>query len=129
MNVKGDRAQNQGLNALKEVKAPGGMRVDCPYYLRHEKTCHFEGQDCTFCFCPFYPCMDSYTGGMLARGKRSRKWRWSCKEFSWVHELEVVERILKEVREREDEGNLTRGELLRIRRRILSINFGGDEQA
>ncbi len=128
MNVKGDRTQNQGFDTLKEIKAPVGTRVDCPYYLKQGKYCHFEGQDCTFCFCPFYPCMDSYTGGMLVIGKRSGKWRWSCQECRWVHEPEVVERVLKEVREREGEGNLTRRELLRIRRKILGINFGEDEQ-
>nr|WP_269850484.1 cysteine-rich small domain-containing protein [Methanosarcina horonobensis] len=28
-----------------------GGRKTCEYY-----PCHFEGQNCTFCFCPFYPC-------------------------------------------------------------------------
>ncbi|MEX2719995.1 MAG: cobyric acid synthase [Candidatus Wukongarchaeota archaeon] len=126
MNVKGHKAQNQGWDDLKEIKAPVGIRVDCPYYLKYGSTCHFEGQDCTFCFCPFYPCMDPYTGGMMVKGRRSRKWRWSCKECRWVHEPEVVERILKEVREVEGGAKLTREELLKIRRKILGINFEGD---
>jgi len=62
----------------------GGIRVgrrDCEYY-----PCHFEGQDCTFCFCPFYPCNDveSSTGKMV----------WSCVDCTIIHEPEVAEEIL-----------------------------------
>jgi hypothetical protein len=29
----------------------------CPYY-----PCHFEGQQCDFCYCPLYPCLDTSLG-------------------------------------------------------------------
>jgi threonine-phosphate decarboxylase len=37
-------------------KGPLGSNRECNYY-----PCHFESQDCTFCFCPFYPCQDGRT--------------------------------------------------------------------
>ncbi len=67
---------------------------ECEYY-----PCHFEGQDCTWCFCPFYPCLDERTGGKYVTGRRTGKEVWSCKGCRWVHEAgtarEMREEILK----------------------------------
>ncbi|MDO5851530.1 MAG: precorrin-3B C(17)-methyltransferase, partial [Methanobacteriaceae archaeon] len=35
-----------------------GPNTDCEYF-----PCHTYHQNCTFCFCPFYPCGDGSTGG------------------------------------------------------------------
>ncbi len=62
----------------------GGKKGECKYY-----PCHFEGQDCTFCFCPFYPCL-YYEFGRL---KDMRV--WSCMECNWIHEKDNVETVLE----------------------------------
>ncbi len=50
--------------------------------------CHFDGQDCTFCFCPFYPCLDTSLG-MMVEGV------WSCNSCTLVHKAEVAEEIVE----------------------------------
>ncbi|MBN2488168.1 MAG: threonine-phosphate decarboxylase [Methanosarcinaceae archaeon] len=63
-------------------------RSTCEYY-----PCHFEGQDCTFCFCPFYPCEDERTGGKCI--ERSTGGRvWSCSDCNMIHKAEVSQKIL-----------------------------------
>lgn len=54
----------------------------CKYY-----PCHFEGQDCSLCFCPFYPCL-FYKFGEL-KGKI-----WSCVRCEWIHKKENVKRVI-----------------------------------
>ncbi len=63
-------------------------RVDCEYY-----PCHFEGQDCTFCFCPFYPCEDTRTGGKLIP-KSTGGTVWSCIGCRLIHEEKIAEKVL-----------------------------------
>lgn len=65
-----------------------GSNTDCDYY-----PCHFEGQDCTFCFCPFYPCEDSLTGGSWVESSSGGK-VWSCLNCNIVHEEKVVDELL-----------------------------------
>jgi threonine-phosphate decarboxylase len=69
-------------------KGPVGSNRECNYY-----PCHFEGQDCTFCFCPFYPCLDERTEGKWIVGS-SGKEVWSCLECRIVHEPAVVQKII-----------------------------------
>lgn len=64
-------------------------RIDCEYY-----PCHFEGQDCTFCFCPFYPCEDKRTGGELIQ-RPTGGTVWSCAGCRLIHEGEIVDKVLK----------------------------------
>ncbi|WP_456478500.1 cysteine-rich small domain-containing protein [Geoglobus ahangari] len=61
----------------------GIEKGDCEYY-----PCHFEGQDCSFCFCPFYPCLIHETGGML---KDDRV--WSCLRCEFIHKKENAEEL------------------------------------
>ncbi len=65
-----------------------GSKRDCEYY-----PCHFEGQDCTFCYCPFYPCLLYRLGGEIVKSS-SGDYVWSCKNCRWIHERENVEEIL-----------------------------------
>lgn len=60
-------------------------RSNCDYYPCH----HFEGQDCTHCFCPLYPCRDSDLGKFVItkRGKRV----WTCIDCRLVHKPKVAE--------------------------------------
>ena len=60
------------------------QRVSCDRY-----PCHFPDQDCTFCFCPFYPCSDERTGGRLVDGE------WSCEGCVVIHKVEVAERVME----------------------------------
>ncbi|NPV63827.1 MAG: glycerophosphodiester phosphodiesterase [Methanotrichaceae archaeon] len=57
---------------------------NCEYYPCH----HFEGQVCTHCFCPLYPCKDQELGRFVItkRGKRV----WSCIDCKLVHKPEVA---------------------------------------
>lgn len=73
------------LSLFAAMEKPLGA-LDCEYY-----PCHFEGQDCSFCYCPFYPCFIYKLGGHLTRSKN--KVVWSCKNCTWVHERSVVEEI------------------------------------
>ena len=61
----------------------GFEKDDCSYY-----PCHFEGQDCSFCFCPFYPCLIYQTGGEI-KGNAI----WSCMKCSLIHKPEVVQEL------------------------------------
>ncbi len=76
-----ERTLKELFSALEGVS---GSALECRYY-----PCHFEGQDCTFCYCPFYPCLIHDTGGRL-KGKV-----WSCMDCTWVHEQENVEKIIE----------------------------------
>ncbi|WP_406657269.1 aminotransferase class I/II-fold pyridoxal phosphate-dependent enzyme [Methanolobus sp. ZRKC2] len=65
-----------------------GSNFSCDYY-----PCHFEGQDCTFCFCPFYPCKDERTGGQWIESSAGGN-VWSCLYCNIIHEPEVVDDVL-----------------------------------
>jgi glycerophosphoryl diester phosphodiesterase len=60
-------------------------RGNCEYYPCH----HFEGQVCTHCFCPLYPCRDTDLGRFVRtkRGKRV----WTCIDCKLVHKPKVAE--------------------------------------
>jgi adenosylcobyric acid synthase len=73
---------------LTEYK-PGSNR-ECPYY-----PCHFDGQDCSMCFCPLYPCMDAGVGKMVPSRKGGEV--WSCEECYWVHRGDVSREIVKRI--------------------------------
>lgn len=69
--------------ADQPVKATG--KSNCEYYPCH----HFEGQECTHCFCPLYPCRDTDLGRFVRtkRGKRV----WTCIDCRLVHRPLVAE--------------------------------------
>ncbi|MGZ7116093.1 MAG: precorrin-3B C(17)-methyltransferase [Methanobacterium sp.] len=62
-----------------------GPNFGCEFY-----PCHEEGENCTFCYCPFYPCGDSSTGGKWIKDKGV----WSCQDCDWIHKDKVVECIM-----------------------------------
>ncbi|MFU8768006.1 MAG: cysteine-rich small domain-containing protein, partial [Candidatus Methanoperedens sp.] len=64
-------------------------RIDCEYY-----PCHFKGQDCTFCFCPFYPCGDERTGGRFVERAAGGS-VWSCATCHIIHKGDIAEKVLK----------------------------------
>ncbi|MFN3384181.1 MAG: cysteine-rich small domain-containing protein [Archaeoglobaceae archaeon] len=64
-----------------------GSTLECPYY-----PCHFEGQDCSLCYCIFYPCFIYKFGDLIVSSRGN--FVWSCKKCDWVHERENVEKIV-----------------------------------
>lgn len=68
-----------------------GSNPDCPYY-----PSHFIGQDCTFCYCPFYPCEDTLFGKfkISKRGKEI----WDCSDCLFIHRNDVVKFVMESIR-------------------------------
>ncbi|MFQ5800642.1 MAG: aminotransferase class I/II-fold pyridoxal phosphate-dependent enzyme [Candidatus Hydrothermarchaeales archaeon] len=83
------REDNMKLISALKRQVLQGVKTgrDCEYY-----PCHFKGQDCTFCFCPFYPCLDEKRGKFIVGKKEKRV--WTCKDCNNIHNQEIVERIL-----------------------------------
>jgi len=84
------------------LSRPGGPDNECEYY-----PCHHLGQDCSLCFCPFYPCGDTRLGHYVP--SRSGGTVWSCQDCFWIHRpdvaLEARERLAG--KGRPDRGTLT----------------------
>ncbi|MCS7143525.1 MAG: hypothetical protein NZ879_00705 [Archaeoglobaceae archaeon] len=64
-----------------------GSAYECKYY-----PCHFEDQDCSLCFCIFYPCLLYRFGEIVF--SHSGKAVWSCKNCFWIHEKDHVEEVI-----------------------------------
>lgn len=73
-----------GIRAAADEPITNVKAGECQYYPCH----HFEGQDCTHCFCPLYPCKDPELGKFIKtkRGKRL----WSCVDCTLVHRPTVA---------------------------------------
>jgi histidinol-phosphate aminotransferase len=83
------------------------------------RPCHFEGQDCRICFCPFYPCLDDHTGGKFVKSVKGGM-IWSCTDCLWIHRSGPAAKIITEL----DASNLNLlksepGEILKIRKKVL----------
>jgi L-threonine-O-3-phosphate decarboxylase len=84
-----EQAKSELQHVIENASEEGiGSRKSCEYY-----PCHFEGQNCTFCFCPFYPCENEKTGGKWIQSSRGGK-VWSCVDCHLVHEKETARKIL-----------------------------------
>jgi len=80
------------------------LNKSCAYF-----PCHGGLEDCTFCYCPFYPCQNVELGRYIFM-KDGRK-IWSCKDCSWIHKKKVVDDIfnlLKKINHKPSK-NLTGG--------------------
>lgn len=75
------------IESVASGAAPAS-RGTCQYY-----PCHFKGQDCTFCFCPFYACEDERTGGKWIVGSSGNK-VWSCENCTYIHQSTLSRQIL-----------------------------------
>ncbi|MCG7845074.1 MAG: AAA family ATPase, partial [Methanomassiliicoccales archaeon] len=51
--------------------------------------CHHPDQNCTFCFCPLYPCEDPSLGEFVV-SRRTGGRVWSCQKCLWMHRDDVV---------------------------------------
>ena len=61
---------------------------DCQYY-----PCHFPGQRCDFCYCPFYPCGDESLGQWVESSTSGKV--WNCARCTLLHEPVVADYIKK----------------------------------
>ena len=69
-----------------------GSNHECPYH-----PAHFTGQNCSFCYCPFYPCQDPDLGENI-KSKHGGD-IWSCSDCLFIHRNEVVEFIYGKIAE------------------------------
>ena len=105
-------SQNHYEKFLKDEIGHGPNR-ECEFY-----PCHFDGQYCDFCYCPFYPCGDSSTGGEWIKGKNV----WNCTNCHWLHEKETVEYIrspLENILEDVEDLKTKKKTLLKLRKACL----------
>ena len=112
-------SQNHYEKFLNGEVAHGPNR-ECEFY-----PCHWDGQYCDFCYCPFYPCGDSSTGGEWIKGKNV----WNCKECNWLHEKEAVECLrqpLENIITEVDDLKSKKKTLLKLRRACLLKNNPND---
>ncbi|MDJ1423676.1 MAG: threonine-phosphate decarboxylase CobD [Candidatus Methanoperedens sp.] len=87
----GSELAEKEIGMALERGAAARSRLNCEYY-----PCHFEGQDCTFCFCPFYPCENKKTGGEFVQ-RSTGGIVWSCARCNLIHKGEIADRVLKEL--------------------------------
>jgi len=66
-----------------------GPNLSCPYH-----PAHFTGQDCSFCYCPFFPCNDK-TFGWELQGRHGPV--WNCSDCLFIHRTPVVKFIYSEI--------------------------------
>ncbi len=59
------------------------QRLNCENF-----PCHCPEQDCSLCFCPFYPCNDRRTGGRNIDGS------WCCESCHLIHRPTVAEMVM-----------------------------------
>jgi len=98
-----EQAKNELQHVIEKASEEGiGGRKTCEYY-----PCHFEGQNCTFCFCPFYPCENEKTGGKWIQSSRGGK-VWSCIDCHLVHNKEIAQKILDYLMQEGDTDELVK---------------------
>jgi len=62
--------------------------VNCSYY-----PCHFPGQTCDFCYCPFYPCKNESLGEWSKSSSNGKV--WNCSRCTLLHEPHVTAYLKK----------------------------------
>ncbi|MBU4535262.1 MAG: precorrin-3B C(17)-methyltransferase [Euryarchaeota archaeon] len=90
-----------------------GPNTSCEYY-----PCHTHPQNCTFCYCPFYPCGDGSTGGRWIKDKGV----WSCQGCEWIHQNSTVDCIMEKIPyilEKTEDLKKKKKDLLKLRRECI----------
>lgn len=64
----------------------------CKFY-----PCHKKLEDCAFCYCPFYPCLNNKRGSYVYSPKLKKN-IWSCQDCSWIHKKKTVDGIFSFIR-------------------------------
>lgn len=66
----------------------GWEPAGCHYY-----PCHFPGQRCDFCYCPFYPCLDEALGQWVNGSHNGPV--WNCSTCTLLHEPDIADHLMK----------------------------------
>src|SRR3989338_10394354 len=74
------------------VRISNRVNKSCKYF-----PCHTKLEDCTFCYCSFYPCLDNKRGNYV-HSQKLNKDIWSCQNCNWIHKREVVDEIFELIR-------------------------------
>jgi len=64
-----------------------GSNTSCDSY-----PCHFKEQDCTWCYCPLYPCLYEKNGTYVVTGTGRRI--WDCSDCNIIHQKETAQKVL-----------------------------------
>lgn len=59
--------------------------------------CHKGLEDCTFCYCPFYPCLNRKRGNYIYSAKLKKN-IWSCQDCNWIHRKKTIDEIFSLIR-------------------------------
>jgi len=114
-----DKKGNCLISIFLRKKELLGKNELCKYY-----PCHKNLEDCTFCYCPFYPCEDESTGGKYIMSKNTKKKIWSCSKCIFPHIKENAENILKGLIAFDAEfSSISRKRLLELRKEILKKKY------
>ncbi len=90
-----------------------GPNLECEYF-----ACHNGQENCTFCYCPFYPCGDGATNGKWIEDKNV----WNCKDCNWIHKDVVVDEILDYIKDNiksMSDFDTKKKDLLKLRRATI----------
>ena len=103
--------------AIREKKLRGND-LSCEY-----NPCHKGLEDCTFCYCPFYPCINVNTGGREIVNSRTGVHIWDCSGCVFPHKTVNAQEILDQFISLEKElGDITHVELLQISSAVKKLN-------
>ena len=64
------------------------LNKDCEYF-----PCHEGLEDCTYCYCPIYPC-EYEEFGKFVKNKNSKV--WDCSNCVIIHKIKIVDLIRNE---------------------------------
>ena len=94
--IRTDVSMDNITKKVKEEIERGwiGPDLKCEYHC-----CHFIGQDCTFCFCPFYPCGDDDLGQNIVSRRGSDV--WDCSPCLFIHRQNVGKYVMSEIKRRD----------------------------
>jgi threonine-phosphate decarboxylase len=85
-----------------------------------KRGCHTSSSiDCRLCFCPFYPCLDTATGGSFVK-REGGGLVWNCSRCEWVHRSEVADLVLEQL-SGVDLRSSDPEDLLSARKRVLGV--------
>ncbi len=74
------------------------INKSCPWF-----PCHKVLEDCTFCYCPFYPCANNKLGKYVYSQKLKEN-IWSCQDCNWIHKKDTVDDIFNMIRTNRPQG-------------------------
>ena len=104
------------INKAMKRKKITGLDKNCEYL-----PCHDGLEDCTFCYCPFYPCYQDDTGGFEKISSKTGQLVWACSSCIFPHKVENAKKILKGLIDlNPDFNSISKEQLLELRSKILN---------